>query len=230
MSKKQLLKVAKPILFNTAMVTAILEGRKTVTRRCVKFIDGKNPNWTGYVKDGLMLYNGTNEPCCKNSPYKVGDILYVRETWSKDSYRYMYRANYSQNEKFYQDGKEVKIKWKPSIHMPKEAARIFLKVKDIRVERLQDITEEQALREGVPDDTDYPISEIYCPKCHGEGLVGALSSNLGYMEVDCTVCNTAIKRFKHLWNFTIKKDDIDTYGWDASPYVWVIEFEKIEVE
>ncbi len=232
MTREEILKVAKPILFNTPMVKAILEGRKTVTRRCVKFIDGKNPNWTGYVKDGLMLYNGTNEPCCKKPPYQPGDILYVRETWHQYEKRvgkgeschmatfYGYRASIANSE----DANEP---WKPSIHMPKEAARIFLKVKDVRVERLQEITEEQALREGVPDDTDYPISEIYCPECHGEGLVGALSSNLGYMEVDCTVCNTAIKRFKHLWNSTIKKEDIDTYGWDASPYVWVIEFEKI---
>lgn len=217
-----------PILFNTEMVRAILDGRKTVTRRLVKFEGNRNPNWTGYIKDGLTLYNGTNEPCNKPCPYKVGDILYVRETWTKDNHRYMYRADYSDSEKFYQGGKEVQLKWHPSLHMPKEAARIFLKVKDVRVERLQDITEEQALSEGVPDDTDYPISKVYCPRCHGDGLVGALSDSLGFMEVECHECDTAVKRFKHLWNSTIKKSDLARYGWDANPYVYVIEFERID--
>ena len=95
-----------PILFNTEMVRAILDGRKTVTRRCVKFLNGKNPNWTGYVKDGLMLYNGTNESCIKPCQYQPGDILYVRETWCKGLERYLYKANYSNNEKFYKDGKD----------------------------------------------------------------------------------------------------------------------------
>ena len=112
--------------------------------------------------------------------------------------------------------------------MPKEAARIWLKVKDVRVERLQEITEEQALSEGVPDDLDYPISKVYCPRCRGEGLIGSVGENLGYMEVDCPACDTAIKRFKNLWNSTIKKSDLDRYGWDASPWVWVIELERCE--
>lgn len=93
-------------------------------------------------------------------------------------------------------------------------------------ERLPEITEEQALSECVPDDSDYPISKVYCPRCRGEGLIGAVSSNLGYMEVDCPDCDTAIKRFKNLWNSTIKKSDLDIYGWDVNPWVWVIEFER----
>lgn len=71
----------KPILFNTEMVRAILDGRKTCTRRLVRFLPGENPQWTGYIKDGLMLYNGKNEPCIRKAPYQPGDILYVRETW-----------------------------------------------------------------------------------------------------------------------------------------------------
>lgn len=114
----------KPILFNTEMVRAILDGRKTVTRRLVKFLSRKNPNWTGYVKDGLMLYNGRNEPCIKKAPYQLGDILYVRESYSELSFGYVYKA----------DGENIDhlgnvIKWHPSIHMPKEAARIWLKVR-----------------------------------------------------------------------------------------------------
>ena len=189
----------KQILFNTEMVRAILDGRKSCTRRLVKFLPGKNPNWTGYEKCGLMLYNGRNEPCIRKAPYQQDDILYVQETWYKDKYRYMYRANYSENEKFYRGDVEEKVKWNPSIHMPKEAARIWLKVMDVRVERLQDITSEQICKEGVE------VEEPY-------------------------VLNGEEKRydFSNLWNSTIKKSDFDRYGWNANPWVWVIEFERCE--
>ena len=90
-------------------------------------------------------------------------------------------------------------KWKPSIHMPKEAARIWLKVTDVRVERLQDMTSEQISREGV--EVEYPHM------LNGEEKRYAFST---------------------LWNSTIKKSDIDRYGWDANPYVWVISFERCE--
>lgn len=200
----------KPILFNTEMVRAILEGRKTVTRRLVKFLSRKNPNWTGYVKDGLMLYNGRNEPCIKKAPYQPGDILYVRETWCKGIERYIYRADYSDTEKFYRDGKEIEMKWHPSIHMPKEAARIWLKVTDVMVQRLQEITENEAVKEGIYvsncKDCNAPFG---CDTCLDEG----------YNEID---------EFAELWNSTIKKSDLDRYGWDASPWVWVIEFERCE--
>lgn len=132
----------RPILFNTEMVKAILDGRKTCTRRLVKFLPGKNPQWTGYIKDGLMLYNGKNEPCIRKAPYQSGDILYVRETFIQAAaHTFWYRA----------DDKSWMSKdllWKPSIHMPKEAARIWMKVTDVRVERLQEITETQAQAEG----------------------------------------------------------------------------------
>lgn len=138
----------KPILFNTEMVRAILDGRKSCTRRLVKFFSGENPRWTGYIKDGLMLYNGKNEPCIRKAPYQPGDTLYVRETWKKAPNGYYY----------YEDWQRGDIadltKWKPSIHMPKEAARIWLKVTDVRVERLQEITSEQICREGV--EVEYP--------------------------------------------------------------------------
>ena len=189
-----------PILFNTEMVQAILDGRKTVTRRLVKFEGNKNPNWTGYIKDGLVLYNGTNEPCSKPCQYKIGDVLYVRETWCSryDGEKYFYLADKctKREEKKLLDYGEVK--WRPSIHMPKEAARIFLKVKDVRVERLQDITDEGAYREGAGDK-----DVIY--------QTGA-----------------RVLEFARLWDSTIKKSDIEKYGWSANPWVWVIEFERCE--
>lgn len=184
----------KPILFNTEMVRAILEGRKTCTRRLVKFLPGENPQWTGYIEDGLMLYNGKNEPCIRQAPYKPGDILYVRETWCKGSYG-------NEKEKYYYkaDDNNFFCTWHPSIHMPKKAARIFLKVTDVRVERLQEIDIEGIRNEGLSS------AAVHC----------------GDMEI-------ALKEWEILWNSTIKKSDLDRYGWDANPYVWVVEFERCE--
>ena len=138
---EELLKTAKPILFNTEMVRAILERRKTATRRVVKpqpktqlFSVPIGTCWDGYFCE-------KDSPVMVRPPYFPGDILYVREAFFKDALRYMYKANYSDSEKFFQNDKEVSIKWRPSIHMPREAARIFLRVKDVWVERLQDIQE-----------------------------------------------------------------------------------------
>lgn len=214
----------KPILFNTEMVRAILHGRKTCTRRLVKFLPGENPQWTGYIKDGLMLYNGRNEPCIRNAPYQPGDILYVRETFAwgpcwdcgldtipdgcknsviYDSKKrehgcYIYRASCEDNEFPCVDT------WHPSIHMPKEAARIWLKVTDVRVERLREITEDGAKAEGANFKN---------------------GKNVGFEE---KMNRTAIERFTEIWNGTIKKSDLDRYGWNANPYVWVISFERCE--
>ena len=101
-------------------------------------------------------------------------------------------------------------KWKPSIHMPKEAARIWLKVTDVRVERLQEITEDGCIAEGIyPSNCRGCNATFGCDVCPDEG----------YDEVD---------KFVEVWNSTIKKSDLDRYGWDASPWVWVIEFERCE--
>ena len=218
----------KPILFNTEMVRAILDGRKSCTRRLVKFFSGENPRWTGYIKDGLMLYNGKNEPCIRKAPYQPRDILYVRETWErfecwncegdergncpkepqksvfdKTCGCYMYRAT----DEIYGDAR-----WHPSIHMPKEAARIWLKVTNVRVERLQDITPKGAESEGVGN-------LFYDDIGYGEKNYGT--------EVDPEY-GIAKEQFAWLWESTIKKSDLDRYGWDANPYVWVIEFERCE--
>lgn len=194
---------ARPILFNTEMVRAILDGRKTFTRRLVKFFPGENPQWTGYIKDGLMLYNGKNELCIRKAPYQPGDILYVRETWSEWTDGYLYKA---WTEPFPQPGQFPEIKWKPSIHMPKEAARIWLKVTNVRVERLQDITEAEAMLEGAIDNRAF----IHSPDNEYDHI------------------HTAREHFIDIWNSTIKKSDLDKYGWDANPFVWVVELERCE--
>lgn len=211
----------KPILFNkqisTEMVRAILDGRKTCTRRLVKFLPGENSQWTGYIKDGLMLYNGRNEPCIRKVPYQLGDILYVRETWCglpvneaghmRGHTIYYYKADGELRPKGWRGT------WHPSIHMPKEASRIWLKVTDVRVERLQSITVEGAIREGAEGE-----------KCHhtNAGAFGCTDCmNTGWIEPPQV-------EFMQIWNSTIKKSDIDRYGWDANPYVFVIEFVKID--
>ena len=222
----------KPILFNTEMVQAILDGRKSCTRRLVKFLSGENPRWTGYIKDGLMLYNGKNEPCIRKAPYQSGDILYVRETWTEECGKYHYRADYDSD---YLDPCETlsggypascrnhpgcdgcmatstRIHWHPSIHMPKEAARIWLNVTYVRLERLQDITPKGAESEGVGN-------LFYDDIGYGEKNYGT--------EVDPEY-GIAKEQFAWLWESTIKKSDLGSYGWDANPWVWVIEFERCE--
>ena len=192
----------KPILFNTEMVRAILDGRKICTRRLVKL-----PSYIKQQEDGLYtLYaEGT---CYENQyleeiieyikqPYQSGDILYVRETWKKAPNGYYYYEDWQRN-----DIADI-TKWKPSIHMPKKAARIWLKVTDVKVERLQEITPDAIKNEGI----------ILNPKEY----VGKFdyTSELYFL-------------FQRLWNSTIKKSDFDRYGWDANPWVWVIEFERCE--
>lgn len=193
----------KPILFNTEMVRAILDGRKTCTRRLVKpQPDEKHTFPLGFVTDstekkevgcfgfGINEYGGSIQYA--KPPYQPGDILYVRETWKKAPNGYYYYEDWQRN-----DIADV-TKWKPSIHMPKEAARIWLKVTDVRVERLQDITPQGAWKEGARCSCLHPV-----PDCAGN--------------------KTA---FIEIWNSTIKKSDLDRYGFDANPWVWVISFER----
>lgn len=219
----------KPILFNTEMVRAILGGRKTCTRRVIK------PQWEEcptckYVHNEYIYDKLAENVYCarcgyplepeRRSPYQLGDILYVRETWErfecwncegdergncakepkksvldKTCGCYMYRAT---------DEISGDAKWHPSIHMPKEAARIWLKVTDVRVERLQDITDDGA---------------------KAEGANWKNGKNVGWEE---KMRRTAVERFAEIWESTIKKTDKHIHGWNANPYVWVIEFERCE--
>ena len=186
-----------------------MNGRKTVTRRVVKFpshvVPQRNGLYTLYA-DGTCYENQHLEHLTQyiKNTCQVNDILWVRETWGNygDGTQLMYKADYPDGAIKYIHDDRVHTcnlpKWRPSIHMPKEAARIFLKVKDVRVERLQDITEEQAEREGFVDDVEY---------CQG---------------------NTARGHFAELWDTTIDKKQMDIYGWKANPWVWVFEFERIE--
>lgn len=210
----------KPILFNTEMVRAILDGRKTCTRRVAKNVPDHTHRIEPVYENGRFQFDCFYSsyvaaldadadfcmPCFP--PYQRGDILYVRETWCKGSWmnekeRYYYKA----------DDNDFHCVWHPSIHMPKEAARIWLKVTDVRAERLQDITEDGVLKEGVQGvRCDHvAIGEHGCTDC----------LNTGWLE-------PPIIDFMQTWDSTIKKSDLDRYGWDANPWVWVIEFERCE--
>ena len=186
----------KPILFNTKMVRAILDWRKSCTRRICK-------DANEYTVPDMEFYNADRRTYAvhnfadkehteqlsiaeRTCPICPGDILYVRETWKKAPNGYYYYEDWQKD-----DIADV-TKWHPSIHMPKEAARIWLRVTDVRVERLQDMTDDDAEAEGCFDYT---------------------TTALGFPDV---------------WDSTIKKSDLDRYGWDASPWVWVIEFERCE--
>lgn len=204
----------KPILFNTEMVRAILDGKKTQTRRVVKpqppeeFFEG--PYWyepgvankDGELEPGKPIYgiSATDGEWGIKCPYHPGQILWVRETWGKDENgEYVYRTNYGTTED--DSFPPSMFKWKPSIHMPREAARIFLKVTNVRVERVQDITIKDIRSEGTT------LSKIEEPEV----------SNEAYLWFE----------FQNLWNSTVKKSDLDTYGWNANPWVWVYEFERV---
>nr|DAR11950.1 MAG TPA: ASCH domain protein [Bacteriophage sp.] len=206
----------KPILFNTEMVRAILDGRKTCTRRVVKpqpdekhgypigIIQGSTEKKDiGCMAFGASEYGGSFQYA--KAPYLPEDILYVRETWQylyeldgneqviEDTGKYYYAATDTIPFDTYVDENGVghdHAPWRPSIHMPKDAARIWLKVTDVRVERLQDMTDDDAEAEGCFDYT---------------------STALGFPDV---------------WESTIKESDLDRYGWQANPYVWKIEFER----
>ena len=190
----------KPILFNTEMVRAILDGRKACTRRLPrKQIEEKYleyEEWVCAVAQPGSTWLSEKEFYEEYPPYQLGDILYVRETWrglpvnEAGHFRghpiYYYRADGDLRPEGWRGV------WRPSIHMPKEAARIWLKVTDVRVERLQDMTDDDAEAEGCFDYT---------------------STALGFPDV---------------WDSTIKKSNLDSYGWDANPWVWVIKFERCE--
>ena len=226
----------KPILFNTEMVKVILNGNKTQTRRPVKKdliinleTDKNDPDYL-YIQDKFGDFHHLKE--C--APYQEEQILYIRETFAIGEIDYAEGTN----------GKEIpfisqckgensfipkewairnnivieEVRWKPSIHMPKEAARIFLKVTDVRVERLQDITPMDATAEGVDSvllEPDHPLAEkVY--KLYGEWDEKTQDMYVGNVNV-----------FATMWNEIYEDRD---YGWEENPYVWVVEFKVLQNE
>jgi len=178
-----------------------------------------------------------------NTKYQVGDIVYVRETWGNWNYDdpdcnacyYQYRADYPDGAKDYEwpelDEFGEKIicdlpKWHPSIHMPKEAARTFLRITAVRVERLQDITEEQAFKEGIQTVTkDYILSK-YCVSVD-DWVKNYKHIHKGDWWVNMPRMPQIAYSF--LWDKLTPKKDLERYGWNANPWVFVYEWERVEV-
>lgn len=229
MTREEALKIAKPILFNTEMVRAIQDGTKTVTRRLVK---PKYTNTEIVLRNGKVFETvGTPATTAEiKSPYEVGDILYVRETWCKydedhiiDGIRYAYKANAtSESERI---RKEFGYKWHPSIHMPKEAARIFLRVADVRMERLQDsfFKSESAIFDLLKEGVDIGEQCRECIDTYGSPC--CIDD-----ESECGTLDEVRSNFSNIWNSTVKKSDLAKYGWDANPWVRAIWFERIELK
>ena len=205
----------KPILFSTEMVQAILEGRKTQTRRIIKpqpkegiittAFDFKKGFYASKIK---IEENPDRFEITKlfKPKYQTGDILWVRESFAKPpiyafGVKYIYKAGFN----------ESICGWKPSIHMPKEAARIFLEVTNVRVERLKDISEEDAIAEGIDKKGDLYFN-YFESKLLGKGL----PKEYFYKEISKV-------SFMSLWS---KINGIDS--WKANPWVWVYEFKVVE--
>lgn len=201
----------RPILFSTPMVQAILDGRKTMTRRAIKlpfnvptgfYPDryNKGEQWTFWNNEGGSLL-----PYFKCPYGQVGDVLWVRETWSplvigggKNFDSIAYKAN---------GDEPSSIGWKPSIFMPKSACRLKLRITSIRVERLNEISEKDAKKEGVEIVELPPTGKWY--KCYTGKFTTGFSS--------------AISSFRSLWESINGKE-----SWIENPWVWVIEFEVIK--
>lgn len=198
----------KPILFNTEMVRAIIDGRKTQTRRIIKKPPGEGSIVAYNRYYNILIVN--NIPGF-SAPIEEGDVLWVRETWGdyreftedgESGFFYLYKADYPDGARAVPIPETEKTdyaenwdlpRWRPSIHMPREAARIFLRVKEVRTERLRQITSRDAEAEGA--NPEMPLTF-----------------------------------FHRIWDSTIKKADLPLYGWDANPWVWVVEFERLETE
>ena len=212
----------KPIIFGTDSVQAILDGRKTMTRRVIK-PQPTNPRWNNIGWSGWDDGHGYK----MRQPYQPGDILWVRETWQRNNLWYadndydgymcvVYKADeHSENiflphddfERHWNNMSGSEPDWHPSIYMPREAARLFLRVTDVRVERLQDISEADAVREG-----------CRMPRL-GEHV---------HEGMDLRMIVTAQDAFTVLWDRINGKRDGGAYAWDKNPWVWVLSFERIE--
>ncbi|MNE10030.1 hypothetical protein D3C80_1027260 [compost metagenome] len=206
--------IERPILYSTEMVLGILDERKTKTRRTkgLEYINNAPDRWV--IKPSLEL-GKTNytfedifglEKFVPKCPYgKVGDILWVRETWNNWGAKevpFVYRAT---------DLRSCGHNWKPSIHMPKKAARIWLQITDLRVEHLHDISEHDAITEGIEIKKD----------CDGD-IYKDYEAKTEVSDFGDTYYTNPVLSFKSLWVKINGKE-----SWISNPWVWVIKFKVL---
>lgn len=238
----------KSILFNTEMVRAILDGRKATTRRIIKRQGKYTPDFCGrdkfyklvdklnydkhlyagfYCDNDIFEHEGKKQidALYWKAPYQPGDVLWIRETWFHgdildsnedivDSNITLYRADRLREDIDYE-----LMKWRPSIFMPKKLARIFLKVTGVKVQRLQDMTDEEAWKEG------NMVKPLFCQDRNCNDCKHATKNYKGWGDCYEGDCQGARHYFKSLWDSLYEKKG---YGWDINPWVWVIEFERID--
>lgn len=215
----------RPIIFSTPMVRALLSGSKTQTRRIIK--PKPDENGVAYMKNAPLDWKGEwfpwmwdneeGERFAKHCPYgEPGDVLWVRESFGSNGLDYFrYKADWIE-EDGYDKGPGFKKpwdKWKPSIHMPRKAARLFLQVTEIRVERLLSISEVDAESEGV----DRVLGSNQIP-----GERGWKSGYINYHDPR-RILDTAVLSFFSLWESIHGADSLN-----ANPWVWVVKFKRVE--
>lgn len=225
------------MIFNGEMVRAILDGRKTQTRRPVKFpVHDKN---LGCELAGNELAGELSAGNYLNSAFgKPGDRIWVRETFQGPLFNYEQMDEYLEDSsKFekpefcqyaadgghrpeYQDADDnLRHGWRPSIHMPRWASRILLEITDVRVERLNAISEEDAIAEG--------MQGVICTCCKGDSEYSTSQYDAETLavvdEIPCRACESNRSKFFTLW------DSIYGYGQHCiGEWVWVIEFKRVE--
>lgn len=214
-------KPMKPMIFSTYSVQAILDGRKTQTRRVTDedIVNGFDIDADGTICAYIDQATGDRFRPEEIAPYQPGDVIWVRETWRATGVMaepYAYKADEEILTLIGEEGQLLYLKynWRPSIHMPKEAARIFLLVKDAIPERLQDITVADAKAEGI---------RVYGPGCI-EGL--AFGCYNGDSCLDNT-CQRPIELFRELWDSLNAKRG---YPFESDPWVWKYVFERTDLK
>lgn len=229
----------KPILFNTPMVKRVLGDDKTATRRVIKkqprgklldpashyvFVWDSDIRYPPYVRGDILYVRETWRVGAWDFDLQDICIDYADGTCSQD---WIHIHDKKQFDRYVRQSEEdaaaagmaasiwrrgdAPTRWRPSIHMPKEAARIFLRVTDVRAERLQEITDDGARKEGI-----------------GEFFVGMGESGFAVSHDSKAFYESPIGAFVYLWDSTVTPEKREIYGWAANPWVWVIEFERCE--